>query len=285
MKRTFFVLLLVSLASAAADEYGLEKVWETEQILKTPESVIYNPADSMLYVSNINDSPSAKDSNGFISKVSLDGKIQQLKWASGLHAPKGSGIFKDTLYVTDIDHLVEIDMKSGKIMDRHPAPGAKFLNDVAIDTSGNVYVSDYSKDNSAIYRFNGKNVEVWAKSKDIKSPNGLWLEGVELFFGNTGDGSLKAINCATRKIRKIVDVGFGIDGLRADGRGNWLVSDWQGKTSLVEENGKITVLLDTTKSKINSADIEFVSGMNLLIIPTFFDNKVVTYKIELKERK
>ena len=285
MRRTIFVLLLVNLAFASADEYKLEKVWETEQTLIIPESVLYNPADSILYVSNINGSSSAKDSNGFISKVSLDGKIQVLKWANGLHAPKGSGIFKDKLYVADIDHLVEIDMESGNILDRHLAPGAKFLNDVAIDTSGTVYVSDYSKDNSALYRFKGENIEVWAKGKDINSPNGLWLEGNELFFGNTGDGSLKVINCATKKIRKIASVGFGIDGLRADGRGNYLVSDWSGRTSLIDTKGKVTTLLDTTKQNINSADIEFISDMNLLIIPTFFDNRIAAYKVEVEEKK
>ena len=283
MRKLILPLLLVIAVFAIAEEFKLEKVWETDRVLKTPESVFYNSADSMLYVSNINGSPSEKDSNGFISKVTVDGAIKELEWISGLNAPKGSWIFKRKLYVSDIDHLVEIDLKTGMILSRYPALGAKFLNDVAIDTSGNVYISDYSKENSAIYKFSKGKIEVWAKGKEIKSPNGLWLEGNELFFGNTGDGSLKAINCATKKIRKIADVGFGIDGLRADGHGNWLVSDWSGKTSFVDKNGKVKLLLDTTKSKINSADIEYIQEENLLIIPTFFDNRLRVYRLATYE--
>ena len=279
MKKSIFLLLIVIASCTMADEFKLEKVWETEQILKTPESVLYNPADSMLYVSNINGSPSEKDSNGFISKVTFDGKIRKLEWVSGLNAPKGSGMFQDKFYVADIDHLVEIDITSGEVLNRHPAPGAKFLNDVAIDTSGNIYISDSSQDNSVIYKFSKGRIEVWAKGKEIKSPNGLYIEGQELIFGNSGDGFIKAINLADKKIRTVAKIGSGIDGLRSDGKGNYLISDWQGKTSLVGKDGKVTGLLDTTKSNINSADIEFIQGMNLLIIPTFFDNRIVAYRL------
>jgi len=125
---------------------------------------------------------------------------------------------------------------------------------------------------------NGK-IEVWTKGKEISAPNGLYLLGQELLFGNTGDGTLKAIDLSTKKVRTMAKVGFGIDGLKADGEGGWLVSDWAGKTSHIDKEGKVTVLLDTASSKINSADIEFVQGQNLLVIPTFFDNRVVAYRL------
>ena len=279
MKKIILPLLFVIVSFANADDFKLEKLWETGQVLKTPESVIYNPADSILYISNINGSPTAKDSNGFISKVTLNGKIKELEWVSGLNAPKGSGICKDKLFVTDIDLLVEIDIPSAKILNRYPIPGAKFLNDVAIDTSGTIYISDSSPDNSLIYKFKNGKIAMRVKGKDVQSPNGLWIEDKELVFGNSGDGFIKALNLSNMNIRTIAHIGSGIDGLRADGKGNWLVSDWSGKTSSVDTNGKIKVLLDTTEQKINSADIEYIQSMNMLIIPTFFDNRVVGYRL------
>ena len=45
-------------------------------------------------------------------------------------------------------------------------------------------------------------------------------------------------------------------------------------------SGKIIVLIDTTASKINSADLEYVQSRRLLLIPTFFDNRVMAYKVE-----
>ena len=279
MKKSIFLVMILFPIMVSAAEYKLESVWATDRVLQVPESVLYNPADSLLYISNINGSSAAADSNGFISKVALDGTIVNLEWVTGLNAPKGSGIFLDKMYVTDIDHLVEIDMRTAKILNRYPAPGAKFLNDVAIDTAGHVYISDSSKENSVIYRFSAGKCEVWARGKEIKSTNGLLLEGQELFIGNSGDGSLKAIDLATRKVRQVAAAGFGIDGLRADGHGNWLVSDWSGRTAMVDAAGQVKVLLDTAKQKINSADIEYIPGMNLLLIPTFFDNRVMGYRL------
>ena len=102
------------------------------------------PAEGIAYVSNVAGKPTDKDGNGFISKISLkDGKVVTLEWATGLDAPKGLALVGDTLYAADIDKLAEINTKTGKIVALHDAPGATFLNDVAADGKGNVYVSDF----------------------------------------------------------------------------------------------------------------------------------------------
>lgn len=260
-------------------EYKLTQLWETKKELRVPESVLYHEPGNILYVSNINGKPTEKNGKGFISKVSLDGKIEVLKWATGLNAPKGSAIYGDKLYVSDIDQLVEIDLNTGKIRAAYPAAGAKFLNDVATDSSGNVYVTDMSSENSVIYKLSQGKMTVWMKGREISNPNGLYMEEKRLLVGNSGDGSIKAINLADKKISTIARVGSGIDGLRSDGKGNYFISDWKGKTSLVTASGEAIVLIDTTASKINSADLEYIKSKKLLLIPTFFDNRVVAYKV------
>jgi DNA-binding beta-propeller fold protein YncE len=112
--------------------------------LKNPESVIYSPKQDILFVSNIDGKPNEKDQKGFISKVSpSNGNIIELSWITGLNAPKGMAIYNNTkLYVSDITDLVEIDITNGKIIKRFNAPGSVFLNDVASDNHGNIYVSD-----------------------------------------------------------------------------------------------------------------------------------------------
>ncbi|MCD4692290.1 MAG: hypothetical protein K8R79_05210, partial [Calditrichales bacterium] len=120
----------------------LTKKWESPQKFKTPESVCYDAKRKIIYVANINGNPTTKDNNGFISKLSLTGKIVDLKWIKELNAPKGMGVFKGKLYVSDIDQVVEIDIDKSKILKRYEADGAKFLNDISIDKSGNVYISD-----------------------------------------------------------------------------------------------------------------------------------------------
>jgi len=295
MKRIFFLGLIVAFCllgvgvsgvqhTRAGDigksTYTVTKQWETQQELRIPESVLYDEARNILYVSNINGKSAEKNGQGFISKVALDGKIEVLKWATGLNAPKGSAIYKNKLYVSDIDYLVEIDLKTGKIVARYPAAGAQFLNDVAIDALGNVYVSDMSSENSAIYKLSNGAMTMWLKGPEINMPNGLYMEEKQLLVGNSGDKSLKAVTLADKRIRTIAKVGSGIDGLRGDGKGNYVVSDWQGKTSLVTAAGRIIVLIDTTASKINAADLEYIPSKKLLLIPTFFDNRVVAYTVE-----
>ena len=57
----------------------------------------------------------ARDGNGFISIIRLDGKIDTAKWVTGLNAPKGLRIFEDMLWVSCLDELVGIDMKAAKV--------------------------------------------------------------------------------------------------------------------------------------------------------------------------
>jgi len=71
----------------------------------TPESVLHDSTQDIYFVSNINGSPTAKDNNGFISRVRPDGAIENLKFIEGgragvtLNAPKGLGVLGDTLWV------------------------------------------------------------------------------------------------------------------------------------------------------------------------------------------
>jgi len=279
MHRIFLLFIFMSLTCGNSGKIGLEKKWETERVLKVPESVTYDQQRNILYVSNINGKPQDKDGNGFISKVRLDGSIENLEWVKKLNAPKGSALFGNKLYVTDIDRVVVINVESGEIISEHPDPQAIFLNDVAVDQEGRVYVSDYSGKNSIIYQLNQDKLEIWVKEKEIDKPNGLYISGNELIVGNSGDGKIKAIHLEKRTIRTVSVVGSGIDGLKMDSEGNFIVSDWAGKTSWISKEGQVIELINTTQQKVNAADLEFIIKKNLIIIPTFFDNRLVAYEL------
>jgi sugar lactone lactonase YvrE len=289
LKVMFMALVMgvaLALTPVQADEkkgdapVTLVKLWETEKGLLVPESVLYDKNGNILYVSSINGTPTEKNGKGFVSKVSLDGKILDLKWATGLDAPKGSAIYKGKFYVSDIDRLVEFDLKTGAFKAAYPAKGARFLNDVAADRDGNIYVTDMDKTNSAIYRLTGGVMEVWFKGPDISEPNGLHMEANKLMVGNGGDGKIKAIRLADKSVSIFATAGSNIDGLRPDGKGNYFISNWKGKTSLAMASGECRVLMDTTADQINSADLEYVVDRHLLLIPTFFHNTVAAYNVK-----
>src|SRR5690625_6451527 len=64
-----------------------------------------------------------------------------MEWTTGLHAPKGMAIMDESLYVTDIDEIVQIDLKTGEIQKKTPVENAEFLNDAATDGTY-IYFSD-----------------------------------------------------------------------------------------------------------------------------------------------
>src|ERR1700712_245282 len=111
-KITFIIAVLIcslSFTEMSAQEHALVKLWQTDTLLKTPESVLFDAGDKLLYVSNINGQPWEKDGNGSIGKVGLDGKIINANWVTGLNAPKGLGRYKNLLYAADIDNVAVID--------------------------------------------------------------------------------------------------------------------------------------------------------------------------------
>ena len=95
-----------------------KKVWELKG-LDAPESVVFDPASNALYVSNIGGKIWQKDDNGFIAKVSPDGKMIEHQWLTGLSSPTGLALEGGKLHVADIDQLVEIDIASKSVTKRY----------------------------------------------------------------------------------------------------------------------------------------------------------------------
>src|SRR5207253_7934041 len=124
---------------------GATKVTVVEGFL-TPESVLHDSVQDIYFVSNINGSPTAKDNNGFISRVKPDGAVENLKFIEGarngvtLNAPKGLALQGDTLWVADIDVIRSFNAKTGALIDSVSLAklGAVFLNDLAVTPTGAV---------------------------------------------------------------------------------------------------------------------------------------------------
>ena len=275
MKRLVIVgMFFLSFNLLIAQEHRLVKIWETDTLLKTPESVLFNAAGKFLYVSNINGQAADKDGNGSIGKVALDGKIIAVDWAKGLNAPKGMGVYKTTLWVADIDEVVGINTTTGAIEKRIKIPGASFLNDITIDNKGIVYVSDSG--GKKVYAIENGNVTT--VQDYLHSPNGLFAAGDDLYI--LDNGSLMKLG-KDKKLTKVADgMESSTDGLEMVDDKDFIVSCWGGTIYYIKADGSKQKLLDTRAQKINSADIGFDAVKKIVYVPTFAKNSITAYALK-----
>jgi hypothetical protein len=280
----------------------ISELWETPADLKNPESVVYAPKQDVLFVSNIEGKPDQKDQNGFISKVSpLNGSIVELNWITGLNAPKGMAVYDNgsssKLYVSDITDLVEIDIESGKIINRFDAPGSAFLNDVVSDDQGNIYVSDTIT--NTIYKravnaedSNNTSLQVWLQSPQLEGPNGLHIDNTKnrLIVASLGDMSkpgagIEVVDLGNKTISSLGEENTtspfgGLDGIESDAKEirYYVTDNPAGKIFTVNANGTgYTNLVDLHTS--GTADLGLIPNQNVIAIPLMQDNKVVAYKL------
>jgi DNA-binding beta-propeller fold protein YncE len=270
-------LLFFSLTNA---QVKLVKIWETDSTLKVPESVLYDAANKVLYVSNIDGTePWGKDGKGSIGKVSLDGKIINAAWVTGLNAPKGMGLYKGKLYVADLTEIVVIDIAKGKIVGHLPINGAMGLNDISIDAKGGLYVSDSkAREVYLIPVTFPKKMSLLLDSNQLKRPNGVLIHGNNFYV--LDDGTMYRLE-KNNKLTKITDgMEGGTDGIENVQGNDFIVSCWSGTVWYVKADGSKELLLDTHEQKINSADIGYDAKNKIVYVPTFWKNSVVAYQLQ-----
>ncbi len=275
--------LLLATGALAAEP---KPVWQASG-LDAPESAVLDEAAGVIYVSNVNGKPDAIDGNGYIAKLSAEGKMLNKHWVTGLNGPKGLALHGGKLYAADIDKLVVVDTASGKVVATYDAPGAKFLNDVTAADDGRVFVSDMVTDQ--IWMLKGDLFEMWLQSAALENPNGLLAEPDRLVvaawgkmkpdFSTDVPGHLKAVDYRTKAITDLGDQPIGnLDGLEPDGKGGYLATDWvKGALYRIDASGKAEMLMDLDQG---SADLHYVPGEQLAIIPIMTDNAVAAYKVE-----
>ena len=274
--RTFFLRTcstvglasLLTVCSLAADSDRI-----TVSGFVSPETVIHDPLTDLYLVSNVGGSPVIVN-HGFISRVSPDGTVRDLRWiqdgvnGATLHGPKGLWLHRNELYVADVDTLRIFNRFTGAPIRDVPmpnpfaapgttppvaTPGALFLNHVVVANDGTAYISDQL--NSAIFKVDSAgNASVLASGPQLGNPDGFMLDDGELtwvtFFGHevrrmTGSGNI--ITEATLPVVDVTGLSLGPNplppgALMLDGYarhdGYLLVSSWvTGKVYRIGRSG------------------------------------------------
>jgi len=276
MKLKVVFTLLLCTAAYTIQAQTLSLKWKTDTVFRIPESTYLDAKNNVLYVSNIDGKSDEKDGKGFISKMTPDGKVTTLQWVTGLHAPKGMGIYKNNLYIADLSRIVTVDIASGKPTFTE-IDGAQFLNDISIDEKGNVYASDSRS--GKIYRFaNGKG-ELYFENADIKSTNGVLALKEALYFIDFKSGDFYKLDW-NKQLTKVGTAATGGDGIVSVGNNEFIISSWYGEIYFMDASGKASKLLDTKDQKLNTADVGYDTKNKILYVPTFFGNSVTAYTFQ-----
>ena len=252
----------------------------------TPESVLYDEASDLYYVSNIDGSPLGADDNGFISKVGPDGKVLELKWIDGskadvkLDAPKGMALSGGILWISDITAVRKFDLQ-GKPAGEVAIAGATFLNDVTPDGMGGIFITDMGVDGSfaptgadAIYHVaKDGTVSTLIKDKALGAPNGIAAgDAGSVWVVTFGTGEIYQVDAAGKQgVGSKLPAGK-LDGVVALPDGEFLVSSWESSSVY---RGKPGGDWKTVAEGVESpADIGWDSRRGRLLIPLFMKNAI-----------
>lgn len=267
----------------------------TAEGFSTPESVIWDAQQQVWFVTNINGGPSAKDGNGFISRLKADGTVDSLHFIVGgingvtLNGPKGTALQGDTLWVADIDALRGFNRLTGApVATIEFGAQAKFLNDVVVSHDGTIYLTDTGiligadgithPGPDRIFAVTGRAVSVAAEGDWLGRPNGIAMDHMNNRFIVVpfGGGALLGWKPGETKADTI-GIGPGSqDGVEIIGDGIYVTS-WADSTLFRVGDRSNTKVATGVNSP---ADIGVDPARGLVAIPLFTENKVEFWKVK-----
>jgi len=290
-----------SLPNLSAGDLPLRAVLAaTVSGFETPEAVQHDAEQDVYFISNINGGPSARDDNGYISRVHGDSLgFPLMRWvASGrngvqLNAPKGMTIVGDTLWVADLDQLRAFNRHTGNPLGSVDlsAAGAVFLNDVAAGPDGALYVTDTgihfdaagnmtSPGPMRIFRIADRTPSVALEGDILANPNGIaWSPARSQFvIGSFGGADVLGWAPGTDAPTVIATGPGSYDGVVALSDGRVLITSW-ADSSLYLLPAAGSELRRVVAGVSGPAAIAWDESRQRVAIPLFSDNRVVMYDL------
>jgi len=254
---------------------------------KTPESVLYDAAADIYFVSNINGAPTAKDDNGFISQVTPDGRVVAVTFIDGasesvtLNAPKGMGIHGDTLFVADIDAIRMFDRTTGQPLGSMEVRGATFLNDVDVWRDGTLWFTDSglkpdftASGTDAIYVRGTSGIPHQViHGADLGHPNGILADSDGVTVVTFGSGEVYRVNLRGQRTALAKPPHGQLDGVVRLADGTLLMSSWEDSSVVGMKAGE-TMYTMVQHPIPTPADIGLDTKRNRLLVPVFSGDRI-----------
>jgi sugar lactone lactonase YvrE len=249
---------------------------------KFPESVAYDPEAKVHYVASFGGTelkPAEKDNNGYISKVSLDGKMLEERFlpAAGvtMNKPKGILVKGGRLWVTDIDGVWEFDTKTKKGK-KLAIPAAQFANDPTI-LGNTLYITDHVSDQlftvtpaDFLDMSESPKIAVAWKGKGV-NPNGIYAtkDGALLLVGFKSDTEKRGIySMKPGDAPKLISKEIGrLDGVYEMKDGMVMLTDWDSGTIFTwnPKSGATAIVASGFKGPADFCAFEHDGGLRVIV--------------------
>ncbi len=265
----------------------------------SPESVIADAHGRYFFVSNVGKklAPSAKDGDGFISRLSPQGDILDKKYlpkTGVLNAPKGMAIINQILFVADIDRVVGFNLLTREQTFEldFSSQGTMFLNDLAVVNKKTLVVS--ATDTGKIYEISlGEKPHFTLLAENIPGANGLYFDSrtqrlfvVTFGEGYKSNGKLGVISLRHDKhaYQALTGPIGGLDGVALLDNSKVIFSDWVAidKPGLIRTYNlktKKLAVIDLPQQVYGPADFFYDTKKGTLWIPEMEVGKVLVEKL------
>ncbi|MBX7042680.1 MAG: T9SS type A sorting domain-containing protein [Ignavibacteria bacterium] len=238
----------------------------------SPESVTYDSLSAKYFISNT--------ASRIILQRDRQGNVSEfVNVGSSIH---GVTVHAGKLFVCNGTRVRGYDISSAAETFNVQISGSTFLNDLAIDASGMMYVSDFSA--RRIYKVNTSTQEYWTYVPSTgNTPNGVYVDAARnrLLICCWGSSApIRSVSFADSSITTLVTTPYSnLDGISLDRNDNVYVSSW-GIQSVVKYDINFALSpVVVTGGLSNPADIFVNKAADTLAIPNAGNNTVTFLNI------
>ena len=249
------------------------------QEYKNPESAVFDPVTNRYFISNY----------GSGNIIQIDSAGVKTYFQKGFSKLLGMIIYDNVLYVVDNPETVRgFNITDGKPVMELKIEEAQFLNDITVDDSGFLYVTDSR--GAVVFKIDITNQSYSLFIKTIsEDPNGIIYDKFNnrlLVCHFRENAQIDQVNLKDTSTSTVALTGFdNLDGITLDESGNCYVSSWsKGNFSDgFKKEGVIIKYDNLFKQKpeiiynglLGPADIYFNISKNELVVPLFLEDDVM----------
>jgi len=250
---------------------------EAQNLLKSPESIVYDANYDRYLISNVDDS----------AIVQMDREGNTSYFNTSLTGVRGMHILDNILYVASNEGVVGFKLTMGLKTFTLPIIGSSFLNDITSDGSDNLYVTD--SDLSKVYKINinDRTYSVLAES-DFMASNGILFDASNnrlLICSSIYDSPIQAVSLDDNSLSTVVETSLDLlDGITEDNEGNIYVSSWSNNSIYRFDKNFQNPPELVASDFISPADIYFNKHLNVLAVPNLYANRIDFISFSATER-